>query len=113
MTAEGPSQEGLTIRRQARIISACNPASTFLRAAITARSTLASPQRVWQHREERLDGFTKRYGVKTLVHYEPHATMESAILREKQLKHWNRAWKIRLIERGNPDWRDLYPEIAI
>jgi putative endonuclease len=75
--------------------------------------TSALPQRMWQHREEIFDGFTKRYGVKTLVHYEPHATMESAILCEKLLKHWNRAWKIRLIERGNPDWRDLYPEVAI
>jgi putative endonuclease len=75
--------------------------------------TSALPQRVWQHREEIFDGFTKRYSVKTLVYYEPHGSMVEAILREKQLKHWNRAWKIRLIEKDNPDWRDLYPEIAI
>ncbi|BCP53054.1 endonuclease [Kaistia sp. 32K] len=74
-------------------------------------STLA--QRIWQHREETFEGFSKHYGVKALVYYEPHSSMEAAILREKQLKRWNRAWKIRLIERDNPDWRDLYPEIAI
>ncbi|MBP9871686.1 MAG: GIY-YIG nuclease family protein, partial [Nitrosomonas sp.] len=57
------------------------------------------------------EGFTKKYRVKTLVWYEQHATMESAIAREKALKKWNRAWKLKLIEQTNPQWRDLWPEI--
>jgi putative endonuclease len=69
-------------------------------------------QRVWQHREDIIDGFTKRYGVHMLVYYELLSDMESAIVREKQLKKWNRAWKLRLIEEGNPDWRDLSDEIV-
>ena len=68
-------------------------------------------QRIWQHREGLVEGFTKKYGVKTLVWYEQHATMESAIIREKALKKWNRAWKLKLIEQTNPQWRDLWPEI--
>ena len=70
-------------------------------------------QRVWQHREGVHDGFTKKHDVQMLVHYEFLPSMEEAIRREKQLKHWNRAWKIRLIQADNPDWRDLYPEIAV
>jgi len=63
--------------------------------------------RVWQHREEVTGGFTKRYGVKRLVWFEVHETMESAIMREKSIKRWLRQWKIDLIERENPTWRDL------
>ena len=69
-------------------------------------------QRVWQHREHLTDGFTDRYEVDRLVWYEMHETMESAILREKRLKKWNREWKIRLIGRTNPEWRDLWQDIA-
>ena len=69
-------------------------------------------QRVWQHRSELAEGFTKRYGVHRLVWYEVHETMESAILREMALKKWNRKWKIRLIQETNPTWKDLYEEIA-
>lgn len=68
-------------------------------------------QRIWQHREGLAEGFTKKYNVKTLVWYEQHATMESAITREKALKKWNRAWKLGLIEKTNPQWHDLWPEI--
>ncbi|MCX5578633.1 GIY-YIG nuclease family protein [Kaistia terrae] len=64
--------------------------------------------RAWQHREGLVDGFSKRYGTKVLVFFEMHETMESAIRREKQLKEWQRDWKIRLIEEHNPDWTDLY-----
>ena len=60
-----------------------------------------------EHREGLLGGFTSDYGVCRLVWFEPHATMEHAIVREKRIKKWNRAWKIRLIEESNPDWRDL------
>jgi putative endonuclease len=70
-------------------------------------------QRVWQHRSDLVPGFTQQYGVHLLVFFELHATMESAIVREKQLKKWNRAWKLRLIEGANPEWRDLWPEISM
>jgi len=63
--------------------------------------------RIYKHRNELLPGFTKEYGVKLLVWFEIHATMESAIIREKRIKKWNRAWKLELIEADNPDWRDL------
>jgi putative endonuclease len=59
------------------------------------------------HRADLVRGFTEKYGVKTLVYFELHADMYEAISREKRLKKWNRAWKIELIERGNPEWRDL------
>lgn len=62
-------------------------------------------KRVWLHKENLVDGFTKRYGVHTLVWYEPHETMESAIGREKTIKAWKRRWKLELIEKANPEWR--------
>src|SRR5260221_1044975 len=65
-------------------------------------------ERGWQHREGALPGFTRRYGVKLLVWYEFHSTMEAAIAREKQIKEWRRLWKIELIAAMNPEWRDLY-----
>ena len=66
------------------------------------------PGRVWQHRNNIVAGFTRKYAVHTLVYYEFHGDMTVAITREKQLKKWNRAWKLRLIEANNPDWTDLY-----
>ena len=68
-------------------------------------------QRIWQHKNDVVEGFTKKYGVHLLVYYELHDDMENAILREKRLKKWNRDWKLRLIEEKNPDWNDLYPSI--
>jgi putative endonuclease len=68
-------------------------------------------QRIWQHREGLAEGFTKKYQVKTLVWYEQHATIESAIARERALKKRNRAWKLKLIEETNPQWLDLWPKI--
>ena len=65
-------------------------------------------QRVWQHKEGIVDGFTKRYGVHRLVWYEGHEMMGSAIGREKAVKEWNRAWKLPLIEATHPEWEDLY-----
>ena len=64
-------------------------------------------QRIHQHREGLIPGFTREYGVKLLVWFEQHATMDAAIQREKRVKKWNRAWKLHLIEKDNPDWRDL------
>ena len=63
--------------------------------------------RLWQHRKEEVEGFTKRYGVHRLVRYEAYDTMAEAIKREKQLKNWHRQWKINLIESENADWHDL------
>ncbi|MEO5595967.1 MAG: GIY-YIG nuclease family protein [Lysobacteraceae bacterium] len=70
-------------------------------------------QRAWQHRENFIDGFSKRYDVHVLVWFEQHESMESALQREKQIKEWKRAWKLELIETANPDWRDLYPGIVV
>ena len=67
-------------------------------------------QRTSLHKQDLIEGFTKRYGVHRLVYYEMHNTMPEAILREQRLKKWNRAWKIRLIESMNPDWVDLFDE---
>ena len=69
-------------------------------------------KRVWQHKESLADGFTKKYGVKILVWYEQHETMESAIAKEKAMKKWLRKWKLDTIEKSNPDWHDLWPEIT-
>jgi putative endonuclease len=68
-------------------------------------------QRVWQHKEGLADGFTKEHSVKSLVWYEQHETMESAIKREKAIKEWQREWKCKLIQKTNPYWRDLYEEL--
>jgi len=70
-------------------------------------------RRMWMHREGTIAGFTKQYDVKMLVWYEQHTSRESAFARERQMKKWKRAWKLREIEAVNPDWRDLYEEIAI
>ena len=68
-------------------------------------------KRVSDHKEKRCPGFTQQYGVDKLVYYEKHTAMASAIKRETQLKKWNRAWKISLIEKTNPDWKDLFEEL--
>jgi len=68
-------------------------------------------RRVWEHKEDLADGFTKRYGVHTLVWYELHDSMEVAIRREKAIKEWKRRWKLELIEKQNPGWRDLYDDV--
>jgi putative endonuclease len=69
-------------------------------------------KRVWQHRNSVVRGFTQRHGVKTLVWYEQHESRESAFVRERQMKKWNRAWKLEVIEKMNPGWRDLWNEVA-
>lgn len=69
-------------------------------------------QRVWQHKQDWVEGFTKKYGVHFLVYYEMHEEMLAAIQREKQLKKWNRQWKINLIEKMNPAWKDLWEELV-
>jgi putative endonuclease len=69
-------------------------------------------RRVWEHRADVVEGFSKRYAVYRLVYAEFHAAMAEAILREKRIKKWRRAWKLELIEKVNPTWRDLYDELA-
>jgi putative endonuclease len=68
-------------------------------------------KRLWEHKNNLVEGFTKRYAVHDLVWYEMHESMEAAINREKRLKEWKRGWKIELIERSNPTWQDLYETI--
>lgn len=68
-------------------------------------------KRIYQHKNNQVDGFSKKHQLHTLVWYEQHEIMESAILREKMIKKWNRQWKIDLIERSNPGWNDLYSSI--
>lgn len=69
-------------------------------------------KRVWEHKNDLVEGFTKKYHVHHLLYFEQHQDMVNAIAREKLLKKWNRAWKIDLIEKNNPQWRDLWPDIA-
>lgn len=69
-------------------------------------------RRVYEHKQKRADGFTKRYSAGRLVYFEQFDDIEAAIRREKRLKKWNRDWKIRLVEKQNPDWVNLYQSIA-
>jgi len=73
--------------------------------------TSSLSRRVWEHRQGIIDGFTKRYGLKRLVYYEPYDDIRNALQREKNLKHWPRAWKLSLIHEANPDWEDLYEQL--
>ena len=68
-------------------------------------------RRVWEHKHDMADGFSKKYGIHALVYFEQCNDMIAAITREKQLKKWNRAWKVELIESMNPEWNDLWEEI--
>jgi len=69
-------------------------------------------KRAWEHRNDVVEGFTEKYRVHALVWYEIHETMGSAIAREKAMKEWKRAWKVRRIEETNPEWKDLYELIC-
>lgn len=68
-------------------------------------------KRIYEHKEKLVDGFSKKYGLDRLVYYEIYEDIQPAIQREKQLKKWNRSWKIELIEKKNPNWNDLYDSI--
>ena len=70
-------------------------------------------RRIWLHRTGAIPGFTKRYGVRMLVWYEQHEARESAFVRERQIKKWNRAWKLQIIEKMNPTWRDLWNDLLL
>jgi putative endonuclease len=82
------------------------------RGTLYAGVTANIAQRAWQHREGSVTGFSKRYGLKRLVYVERHDEMVRAIQREKTIKHWPRAWKLKLIESMNPGWRDLYNDLV-
>jgi len=69
-------------------------------------------KRIWEHRNDVVEGFSSQYATHLLVFYELHGDMEHAITREKQLKKWKRAWKLRMIEERNPHWNDLYPSLV-
>ena len=68
-------------------------------------------KRIWEHQNNVMEGFTRKYGVHRLVYFEMHENMSAAIAREKQIKKWNRAWKLKIIEQQNPNWEDLWPRI--
>ncbi len=68
-------------------------------------------KRIWEHKNKLVDGFTKKYNVKNLMHYEQYCDPQNAIKREKRLKKYNRKWKLDLIEKHNPEWKDLYYEL--
>ncbi|NIM67249.1 MAG: GIY-YIG nuclease family protein [Armatimonadetes bacterium] len=70
-------------------------------------------KRVYEHKSDLVDGFTKKYGVNRLVYYEIHGDAEAALSRERQMKKWNRAWKLKLIEEHNPEWNDLYDGLSV
>ena len=69
-------------------------------------------RRIWEHKNDLAKGFTKKYGIHQLVYYEPHTSIEAAIIREKSIKRWTRAMKMEAIKRMNPEWEDLYHAIA-
>jgi len=69
-------------------------------------------KRIWEHKNKVVEGFTQKYDLDKLVYYEAYNDPENAILREKNIKKWNRSWKIELIEKDNPDWNDLYESIC-
>jgi putative endonuclease len=93
--------------REAWIYIVTNKPNGILDTGVT--SNLA--RRIWEHREGVVPGFTKRYGLKRLVYVERHADIQTAIQREKNMKHWSRTWKVRLILATNLDWRDLYDHV--
>jgi putative endonuclease len=70
-------------------------------------------KRISEHKQNIIDGFTKKYAIHTLVYYEIHEDVWEAISREKRIKKWNRSWKLRLIKENNPEWRDLYHELSV
>jgi putative endonuclease len=86
----------------------CNKPNGTLYTGITSDLI----KRIWQHKKGLVEGFSKKYGVKTLVYFEVLKDVEEAILREKRIKKWNRKWKINLIEKANPDWNDLYQNLV-
>ena len=86
----------------------CNQKNGTLYTGVTSHLI----KRVWQHKNGVVEGFSKKYGLKRLVHFEQYTDVREAILREKRIKKWNRQWKMNLIEKHNPNWDDLYQELV-
>jgi putative endonuclease len=107
MTANSESRKALVNKQPAVYILASKRNGTLY---IGVTSDLV--KRIWEHENNMVQGFTKRYNVHRLVWYELHVSMESAITREKRLKDWKRKWKLELIESNNPNWKDLYHMIV-
>ncbi len=103
----GPSPSNITLKQPCVYILASQKNGTLY---VGVTSDLA--KRAWQHKSDLAEGFTKEHSVHTLVWYEAHETMESAIVREKNIKAWKRLWKLALIESSNPDWNDLFDQIV-
>jgi len=93
--------------REARIYILTNKPNGILYRGVTNNLQ----RRIWEHREGIFPGFTKRYGLKRLVYVERHATISATIQRERNMKHWSRTWKVRLILAANPNWDELYETI--
>jgi putative endonuclease len=96
------------MRKQPAVYMLCSQKNGTLYVGVTGMLV----RRVWQHKTDMVEGFSGRYGVHRLVWFELHDTMDAAITREKQIKNWQRRWKLELIERNNPDWVDLYNSIV-
>ena len=100
----GAGIQGESVNKQPVVYILANKRNGTLYIGVT--SDLA--KRIWEHKNNMVEGFTKKYNAHQLVWYEMHESMESAIMREKRLTDWKRAWKLELIESKNPDWLDLY-----
>jgi len=96
--------QGIAMKKQPTVYILSSKRNGTLYVGVTSNLV----KRIWEHKNNLVDGFTKRYGVHNLVWHEMHENMDSAIQREKRIKEWKRAWKIKLIESANPKWQDLY-----
>ena len=103
---QGPIVE-LNMQKEPAVYILANKKNGTLYIGVTSNLR----QRIYQHKKMFVDSFTHEHNIHMLVYYEACDTMEAALLREKQLKRWKRAWKIRLITKTNPEWHDLYSEI--
>jgi putative endonuclease len=103
-----PTRHGSIARMQGGWVYITNRPNGTLYVGVT--SDLA--RRAWEHRSGAVDGFTKKYALKTLIYAERHDDIRQAIQREKNIKHWPRAWKVRLILGANPGWEDLYSQLV-
>ena len=103
-----PESRGTTVNKQPAVYILATKRNGTLYTGVT--SDIA--KRIWEHKNNVVEGFTKRYGVHQLVWFELHETLESAIQRDKQIKEWKRKWKLELIESANPNWQDPYHLLA-
>lgn len=101
-----PAQAGIQVRemKQPCVYLLASQRNGTLYTGVTSNLI----KRIWEHKNNQTEGFTNKYAVHRLVYFEQHEDMYAAITREKQIKKWNRAWKLRLIEKRNPNWIDLY-----